>query len=172
MALITVIFVFLFLYLTLVQEVTVKIIRYNETIIIIDFVVFSSEIYPERNKKRRKKRKDSFKKIPAIYKAITLLLKNSELTVNELNFPVLEGNPASDAPRNETISAIVLAVLTYFKTKVRTINLKDRLFTSYSDSNHSALIDISLKFELFRIFHPVFILVLDLIKRKREEKIV
>lgn len=170
MALATTAIILLFIYLTLVQEVTLRIVRTKETIIYIDFLFIQAILYPSRKKSKNKKKLSVFDFLAALNKSIPLLLKNSELTVNDLNFPVLQGNPASDATRSEAIAAIVFAILTYFKEKTRTIKLKDRVFTAYSLENNKSIIDVSLKFELFRFFYPVLIFVFELRKRKREKR--
>ena len=48
-----------FIYLTLVQEVTIRIIRTKETVIYIDFLFIAAHLYPGR-KKAKNKRKLSF----------------------------------------------------------------------------------------------------------------
>ena len=125
-----------FITVTLIQSVRVRLCFYDEAVIDFDFFFFKLLLYPTRRGKRKKKKRKNFRKslaknikrAAAFKGSLDYILKKSRLTVHALEIPINESDPARYAIRAQNISSLINITLTYLYLKLGTLRSEDDIF--------------------------------------------
>ena len=80
------------------------------------------------------KAKKNLRKTKAKKAALASLLKNSALTVHDINIPIKNKEPSQIATDSANISSLILIIFTYLSMKAHKISIQDESFLLLSDS--------------------------------------
>lgn len=160
------------LFLIFSEPVSIRLTRSYDTAIDINFFFTGIVLYPERNKRKKKSKKnlaDRLRKKGLIFlasgKSVAFLLNNSSITVRHWCLTQKTDNPATAILVKEGYDAIISAALLYFLKKYDNI-----VFDVPSDENSTSpltpSIDITALTNLFFVFCSFFVFVFEILIKK------
>ncbi len=168
--------------LVVIETVTVRFIYRDELIIRIDFLLVQLILYPSRNRKRQRKRKNllteirrGFSKASATKKALEYLFSRSHVTVRELDIRRKDDDPARLALASQRAYTVITIIIAYLSLKTEALVASNPpQILSESENEPRLTLDVSLASTLLRIISSFVIFISNAYryKRKRGRKIV
>ena len=147
----------------------------------IDFLFFTLILSNRKDKTRRsgeekspffQKIKESLQKTKAKRDALAFLLKNSAITVHDINIPLKNKEPSKTSTDSANISALILLIFTYLSLKVQSLTLQDESFFLLSESKDEKIptLDFTVRTTVYGILYSSLIYFMKGLRKCRKQK--
>lgn len=151
MAVFTTALIFVLFFVFLIQPITVRVKRGDETVIYTDFLFFTLILYPERRKisksSSKKRNSKKFSRTLSIYRAISYAAKHSEVTIYTLPTEYKSDAPSRDVLTNEYLSYGWYILIALFSTYAKKLTVRDRV----QENSEDVTLDISFDTALYNL---------------------
>lgn len=173
--------IILAIFLLIIAETVIVRVTYTDEVIInIDFLLSQIILYPSRNRRKSRRQHTTllkkFKKriivAGATKRAVDFFLKNSILTVHEINIPIDTTDPAKFVLLSQNASTLILMILTYLSLKSETLTSEDNTFISNNTNTLYDIpaLDVTLKTGLYTVIVSALLFYVESKKIRRKQR--